>query len=210
MFAEDAEANNDGESAEEAPTTDDGATAPAGLGDDILNSPAFLKRKLDVIKSDIEKTDEAIETAKAQLEENKAEWEQKIKSLELEFTAIQKRFGRVGSESEQTAIIDVSRKMLEVLDTYDRAFMAIESETAEDEAVEAKYKQTYNKVLSIFKDLGITELEALGKEFDYEFHQAVMQRPSDEYDEGFVCDELQKGYMLGNKLIRAAMVSVAA
>jgi len=100
--------------------------------------------------------------------------------------------------------------MLEVLDTYDRAFMAIESETAEDEAVEAKYKQTYNKVLSIFKDLGITELEALGKEFDYEFHQAVMQRPSDEYDEGFVCDELQKGYMLGNKLIRAAMVSVAA
>jgi len=54
-------------------------------------------------------------------------------------------------------------------------------------------------------------VETLGKEFDYEFHQAVMTRPSDDYEEGVVCEELAKGYsMEDGELIRAAMVSVAA
>jgi molecular chaperone GrpE len=46
-------------------------------------------------------------------------------------------------------------------------------------------------------------------EFDYEFHQAVMQKPSEEYEEGIVCEELAKGFKLNDQLIRAAMVVVA-
>jgi len=210
MFADEAEANNEGESAEETPAGNDEAASEKGSETDILNSPVFLQRKLDVIKSDIEKTDEAIENAKAKLEENKAEWEPQVKSLEAEFQAIQNRFSTQGSQSENTAIIDVARKMLEVLDIYDRAFQSLKAETAKDEEIEAKYKATYNKVLATFDDLGIVEVKALGKEFDYDYHQAVLQRPSDDYEEGIVCDELQKGYMLGSKLIRAAMVAVAA
>ena len=54
------------------------------------------------------------------------------------------------------------------------------------------------------------QVETLGTEFDYEVHQAVMQQPSDEYDEGIVCQEFQKGFKIGDTLIRAAMVAVAA
>ena len=65
-------------------------------------------------------------------------------------------------------------------------------------------------VLKTFKDLGIREVETVGKEFDYECHQAVMMRPDEDYEEGIVCEELAKGYaMEDGKLIRAAMVSVA-
>jgi molecular chaperone GrpE len=100
--------------------------------------------------------------------------------------------------------------MLEVLDNYDRAFAAVKPDTDEERAIEARYKENYDKILNIFAELGITEVDTVGKEFDYEFHQAVMQRPS-EYDEGIVCEELQKGFVLnGQKLIRAAMVSVSA
>lgn len=128
----------------------------------------------------------------------------------IQFQNIQNRFSEQGSQGDETAIINVARKFLELLDNYDRAFKAVTPETDEEKAIEAKYKATNENILSIFKDLGVTEVPTLGIEFDYEIHQAVMQRPSEDYEEGIVCDELQKGYALGEKLIRAAMVSVAA
>ena len=101
--------------------------------------------------------------------------------------------------------------MLEVLDNFDRAFKSVTAETDDEKAIEARYRKSYADILSIFKELGVTEVETVGKEFDYEFHQAVMQRAHADYDEGIVCEELQKGYVLnGKRLVRAAMVSVAA
>lgn len=124
---------------------------------------------------------------------------------------MQNRFSKQGQQGDEVATIEVARKMLEVLDNFDRAFMAVDAETDEEKAIEAEYQAVYDKILTIFNDLGITEIETVGKEFDYDYHQAVLQRPSDEYEEGIVCEELQKGYVYNNeKLIRAAMVSVAA
>lgn len=128
----------------------------------------------------------------------------------IQFQNIQNRFSRQGSQGDETATINVARKFLELLDNYDRAFKAVSAESEEEKAIEARYQETYDSVLSIFKDLGVTEIETVGIEFDYEVHQAVMQRPSEDFEEGIVCDELQKGYVFGEKLIRAAMVSVAA
>jgi len=58
--------------------------------------------------------------------------------------------------------------------------------------------------------LGIEQVPTVGIEFDYEIHQAVLQRPSEEYGEGIVMEELAKGFKHGDNLIRAAMVAVAA
>ena len=107
------------------------------------------------------------------------------------------------------ATVQVAREVLKVLDNFDRAFGAIKAETETQMAIEREYRQTYDEILKILADLGVEEVETLGKEFDYEVHQAVMQKPSDEYDEGIVCEEFQKGFKLGDTLIRAAMVSVA-
>jgi molecular chaperone GrpE len=104
----------------------------------------------------------------------------------------------------------VVREMLEMMDTMDRGFGVIKAETEEEEAIKAEYMAVYQSILDTFAKLGVTQVETLGKEFDYEVHQAVMQRPSEDYEEGIVCDELQKGFMIGDTLIRAAMVSVAA
>mmetsp|Transcript_55824 Transcript_55824/g.167307 ORF Transcript_55824/g.167307 Transcript_55824/m.167307 type:complete len:122 (+) Transcript_55824:163-528(+) len=112
-------------------------------------------------------------------------------------------------DGEGIAKIEVTRKMLEVLDNYERAFGQVSAETDEQKEVEAAYVQTKEMILDIFENLEIKEVETVGIEFDYEIHQAVLQRPS-EFEENIVCEELAKGYILGDKLIRAAMVSVSA
>jgi molecular chaperone GrpE len=104
----------------------------------------------------------------------------------------------------------VVREMLEMMDTMDRGFGVVKAESEAEQAIMDEYKEVYQNILDTFEKLGVTQVETLGKEFDYEVHQAVMQRPSEDYEEGIVCDELQKGFMIGETLIRAAMVSVAA
>lgn len=113
-----------------------------------------------------------------------------------------------GGDDEAT--VTVARQMLGLLDNFDRAFGVLTAETEEQKEIEDAYRATYDKIMTTFETLGVSEVPTVGAEFDYEVHQAVMQRPSDEYDEGIVCEELAKGFVLGDKLIRAAMVSVAA
>ena len=104
----------------------------------------------------------------------------------------------------------VVRDMLEVLDNFDRAFGVIKPQSEEEMAIEAEYKEAYQMIMDVITSLGVEEVKTVGTEFDYELHQAVMQKPSDEYEEGIVCEEFQKGFKIGDTLIRAAMVAVAA
>lgn len=199
----------DGDTGKEHGTMHEDHMLPEEKSSDILNSPAFLKRKIDVLRSDIEKADMDLEDIKEQVDAGKAEWGQQLDDLQLEYKKIQERMTKQNSEGDDTATVQVVRKMLEVLDNYDRAFGVVTAETPEQQEIEDAYKASYQKILDTFDSLGVTEVKTVGTEFDYEVHQAVMQRPSD-YEEGIVCEELQKGFILGDKLIRAAMVSVSA
>lgn len=185
--------------------------AKAAPATDILSSPSFLKKKLDVLTSDVaaveEKTDAANEVYKA----NKEEWGPQIDQLKSEYSNIENRFQNMSKAETNTATMEVARKLLDVLDNFDRAFSNIHPSSPSEEAVEASYKQSYAAVLEALRSLGVEEVETVGKEFDYEFHSAVMTRPDEEYEEGVVCEELAKGWaMEDGKLIRAAMVVVAA
>mmetsp|Transcript_10868 Transcript_10868/g.15322 ORF Transcript_10868/g.15322 Transcript_10868/m.15322 type:complete len:245 (-) Transcript_10868:95-829(-) len=205
------------ESAEEGDSATE-ETTPAGEdhmlpdegGSDILSSPAFLARKLDVLKSDIAKAEEELVEINQQIEEGKAEWGDQIEALSKEYENISNRMTQQSAAGDEDAVIQVTREMLAVLDNFDRAFGIVTPETESEKEIDAAYRSVYQSILDVFKDLGVTEIETVGKEFDYEVHQAVMQRPSEDYEEGIVCEELQKGFILDQRLIRAAMVSVAA
>ena len=177
--------------------------------DDILSSPAFLKKKLEVLKEDIAKTESDIEVAKAEFEANKEAMGDKIEQLKLEFENMQSRSIKQSTGDEKSKV-EVARAIVEVIDNYDRAFAAVDPDSDVKKEIEAAYQQSYANFLSVLKeDLGVEPVESIGKEFDYEVHNAVTVMPSDEYDEGIVCAELQRGYVLGDNLIRAAMVAVA-
>jgi len=72
------------------------------------------------------------------------------------------------------------------------------------------YEQVNEKMADTFKSYGVEVVETVGKEFDYSCHDAIMRQPGSGFEEGVVCSEFQKGYKLGELLIRPAMVAVSA
>ena len=71
------------------------------------------------------------------------------------------------------------------------------------------YEMIYKQLLGVLEKEGVTKIDAVGKPFDPNYHQAVMRVPSDEYDDDVVVEVLQEGYLLGDKTLRPAMVKVA-
>merc|ERR1712008_41652 len=104
----------------------------------------------------------------------------------------------------------VATKILEVLDNYDRAFKGVDAATNEEVEIVDAYKKTYDLILDAFVELNVTKVETVGVEFNVTQHEAMMSMPSDEYEEGIVCQEFTMGWKCGDKLIRPAMVVVAA
>ena len=101
------------------------------------------------------------------------------------------------------------KKLIEVLDNFDRAQKAIEN--IEDcTQVKDSFNLVCNQMKDTLKKLGLEVIETEGKEFDPNFHEAVMQTPTNEHEEGTIITELQKGYKIGDKVLRAALVNVAA
>jgi len=189
---------------------------------DILNSPEFLKRKLEVLKSDLVKTEEDIVTAETALEEGKAEWGDKFADLNKERKNLQERMNKASGDAYGASAVEVTGKLINVIDNFNRAFSSVTPESDEEKEAERKYQEAYQSIIDTLGELGVREVGTVGEEFDFEQHQAVMSRPSDDFEEGVVMEELQKGFILAQKkeggkddeedikLIRAAMVVVAA
>lgn len=100
------------------------------------------------------------------------------------------------------------KKMLEVLDNFERGQKALEG--VEDSAkVKECFQLVHKQVWDTLSKLGLEEIKAVGEEFDPNFHEAVMQTPTTEHPEHTVINELQKGYKVGNKILRPTLVNVA-
>ena len=129
----------------------------------------------------------------------------KLLQLMAEFDNYKKRSVRERENIYTDVRVDTVTRFLPVYDNLERAMKA---ETA-DEAYKKGVELTFTQLLEVFKGLGVAEIEALGKPFDPNLHNAVMQEETEEYESGKVCKELQKGYMLKDSVVRHSMVSVA-
>mmetsp|Transcript_12008 Transcript_12008/g.17926 ORF Transcript_12008/g.17926 Transcript_12008/m.17926 type:complete len:245 (-) Transcript_12008:93-827(-) len=200
LYAEEASSN------EEAAAADEQAAADTT---DILNSPAFLKRKVEVLQSDIAAIEKEIDEANTVYLAGKEEWGPKFDMINRESQAMQERLAKQGSQGKETATMEVATSILNVLDNYDRAFQAVEPATNEEVEIVDAYKHTYDLIIDALTELNVTKVETVGVEFNYELHQAMLQMPSDEHEEGLVCQEFAPGWAFGEKCIRPAMVAVA-
>lgn len=100
------------------------------------------------------------------------------------------------------------KKVIEVVDNFDRAITMVEKIDNLD-----KMKETFHvlnkQLMESLTKLGLEQIKSVGEQFDPNLHEAVMQTPTDEHPEDTVINELQKGYKLGEKVLRPAMVAVA-
>lgn len=119
---------------------------------------------------------------------------------------------RKRSEKEKTQMFDlgaknVIEKMLPVVDNFERGLAAI-PEAEKDGAFATGMANIYKQLITELDNLGVKPIEAKGAEFNPEFHNAVMQVESDEFESGIVAEELQKGYTYHDIVVRHSMVSV--
>ena len=125
-----------------------------------------------------------------------------------EFDNFRKRTEKEKSQMYMVGASEVIEKLLPIVDNFERGLAAMteeEKSTAFAQGMELVYKQ----LMTALTDMGVTPIEAVGVEFNPEFHNAVMQAPSEEYASGVVIQELQRGYMYKEKVIRYSMVMVA-
>ncbi len=143
-----------------------------------------------------DKRDERIEELADQLRRQMAEFENFRKRTEKE----KNQMYEIGAK-------DVVEKILPVADNFERGLSAVPEEQRDDPFVDGMDK-VYKQLLAVFEELEVAPIEAVGKEFDPEYHNAVMQVESDEYETGIVAQELQKGYTYRGSVVRHSMVAV--
>jgi molecular chaperone GrpE len=124
-----------------------------------------------------------------------------------EFDNYRKRVERERREQADQSIIDLLQQLLLVVDDFD---LALNAETGEETSAYRKgVELIHAKLYEVLRKYGVRPIEALGADFDPNIHQAVLHETSPESREGEVIGELRRGYMLGDRLLRPAMVKVA-
>jgi molecular chaperone GrpE len=141
--------------------------------------------------------------ARRELDEMRDRWLRKT----AEFDNYRKRIERERREQSDQAIVDLLEALLPVVDDFDRA-LTVEA-GPEADAYRKGVELIHAKLHDVLKKRGVRPIDALGADFDPNIHQAVMHEASPDHRDGEVIGELQKGYMLGDKLLRPAMVKVA-
>ena len=124
-----------------------------------------------------------------------------------EFDNYRKRVDRDRREQADAAIADALADLLPIVDNLERALNA--PETAEVGGFRKGVELIQQQMLELLRKRGVKPIEAVGADFDPRYHQAVVQEESADHREGEVIEEFTRGYMLGDRLLRPAMVKVA-
>ena len=156
---------------------------------------------------EIERTQESDqEMLRMQQEEEKAN--DMMLRLAAELDNYKKRVAKERESLIKYAAQNIVQELLPVLDNFERAIESASESKDLDSFLEG-VKMTYKHMCDALERKGVTGIDAVGKSFDPNIHEAVMQIASEEYPENVVVEELQKGYMLHDRVIRPSMVAVS-
>ena len=175
---------------------------------------ASVEDVVEETSEDVTEQKEASEEKKGFFKKKKDKKDEKIEELTdqvkrqmAEFENFRKR-----TEKEKTQMFDMGaktiiEKILPVVDNFERGFTTVEEADKEDAFVQGMDK-VYKQLMTELEAIGVKPIEAVGCEFNPDFHNAVMQVASEEYESGVVAQELLKGYMYKDSVVRHSMVAV--
>ena len=186
-------AENEAESRAEDMSTESGEAD----GMEAADSKSFFKKKA--------KGDKKQEALKQKIEE----LEDRVKRQMAEFDNFRKRTEKEKTAMFETGAKSVIEKILPVVDNFERGLATV-SEEDKGSGFADGMQMIYKQLMTELDNLGVKPIEAVGQEFNPEFHNAVMQVESEEYESGIVAQELQKGYMYRDSVVRHSMVAVVS
>jgi len=147
-----------------------------------------------------------VQSLKAQFEDRTGQYMR----IAADFDNYRKRTQREKEELEQQIKCSTIIEMLPVVDNFERARSQIKPQTEPETTIHKSYQSVYKQLVDCLKRVGVAPMRAQGVEFDPTLHEAVMRQATDEYPEGIVMEELQRGYLIGDRVLRHALVKVAA
>ncbi|MDZ7960532.1 MAG: nucleotide exchange factor GrpE [Aulosira sp. DedQUE10] len=147
-----------------------------------------------------------IESLKVQLEERNTQYLR----IAADFENYRKRNQKEKEDLEAQVKRNTITELLPVVDNFERARSHLKPQTDTEMTIHKSYQGVYKQLVDSLKRLGVSPMRPEGQEFDPNLHEAVMREPTDEHPEGTVLEELVRGYYLGERILRHAMVKVAA
>lgn len=143
-----------------------------------------------------------------ELIDEKEEYLEKLKRLQAEFENYKKRMNKEREKDKLYGAEKVMEDILPILDNFERALFNVDEEKMEDEFYTG-IKMIYDQLMELLEQNGLSKIEAEGEKFDPNYHEAIMMIESEEHSKNTVVEEMQAGYILHDKLIRASRVKVA-
>ncbi|PIN06609.1 hypothetical protein CDL12_20829 [Handroanthus impetiginosus] len=190
--------------------------------------PSSLKSLMQVYKEAIldgkEETIYEVEDMIFMLEKEKNELTQKVSALSEEISSGKEKYVRLQadfdnyrkrSEKERLTVRsdaqgEVIESLLLMVDSFERAKQQIKLETEEEKKIDASYQGIYKQFVEIMRSLRVAAVPTVGKPFDPSIHEAIAREESQEFKEGIIIQEFRRGFYLGGRLLRPAMVKVSS
>jgi molecular chaperone GrpE len=147
-----------------------------------------------------------VELLKAQIDERNSQYMR----IAADFENYRKRTQKEKEETELQVKRNTIIELLPVVDNFERARAHLKPQTDSEMTIHKSYQGVYKQLVDCLKRLGVSAMRPEGEEFDPNLHEAVMREPTNEHPEGTVLEELVRGYFLGDRVLRHAMVKVAA
>ncbi|CUN83728.1 HSP-70 cofactor [[Ruminococcus] torques] len=194
---DEAAADEQDEAAETKGSVEEEASKETEESQDTKDTESKEKKKFFAKKEKKDKKDEKIEELTDRLTRQMAE-----------FDNFRKRTERKKSQMYEIGAKDIIEKILPVIDNFERGLAAVPEESKEDPFVEGMEK-IYKQIMTTLEGVGVKPIEAVGQEFNPDFHNAVMHVEDEEAGENIITEEFQKGYMYHDSVVRHSMVKVA-
>ena len=176
-----------------------------GAKSDALDDTDYEAAFMD-LRSTYAAKDRECETLKAEAEEYKNQYLR----LAADFENFRRRTQQEKENFETQVKISTVTDLLSVVDNFERARSFVKPQTEGETAIQNSYQGVYKDMVAQLKKIGVAPMRSEGKEFDPNLHEALMSEPTADYPEGTVMQELIRGYMMGDRVIRHAKVKVAA
>ena len=181
------------------------------------NSEETVSEDQEVLKSETEKTDEAkpddpikdLESKLAAKEQEAKESYDRLLRVSAEFENYKKRASREMEDFRKFSNQSLLKEMLSVVDNLELAMNSTNGHKAIDKDLLQGLEMTHKEILKVFEKFNVKPIDAKGQPFDPTFHEAVMQEETNDSPKNTVINELQRGYMIHDRLLRPSMVVVA-
>jgi len=157
------------------------------------------------LKNTISNNDARLE----QLEKEHETLKNQYVRISADFDNFRKRQSRDQDDLKIQLVSKSLTAILPIVDNFERARQQLKPESEEAQALHRSYQGLYKQLVDVLKQQGVAPMRVIGQQFDPTLHEAVLKEPSEELNEDFIIEELQRGYHLEGKVLRHALVKVS-